>query len=429
VYAVNEPLENRNGVLLIDGVSALTLAERFDTPLYVISEKIVQENYVRLNNSLFNNYSKVKIFYAMKANSNIALLKILESLGANVDAVSPGEVLMAKKAGFTPDRVLFTGTSVRTDELKWLIDSGVTINVDSRSQLDRLIEISVPETISVRVNPEIGAGHHDHVITAGKSTKFGLWEQDALKAYSIAKEAGVKHFGIHMHIGSGVLDVTPFLGALDKLLSTAKNIHDQNGIDFEFIDVGGGLGVPYKPGDKPLDLQNYSQKVFSLFTSKIDEYGLGHPYFYIEPGRFLVAEAGILLTSVNTIKTTPYKKFVGIDAGFNTLIRPAMYGSYHPILVANKLSTEAEETYDIAGPICESGDLLARDRQLPKMEEGDLLAILNTGAYGFSMSSQYNARPRAAEILVMEGKFKLVREREKIDDLIATQKQNSEWQQ
>lgn len=424
---LNEHLENRNGQLFIDGVSVQNLAEKFDTPLYVISEKRIRNNFQRLQEALTQNYKKSKIFYAMKANSNLALLKVLELEGANVDAVSPGEVFTALTSGFTPDRILFTGTSVRTDELKFLVDSNVTINIDSQSQLERLLKITVPKTLSIRVNPEVGAGHHEHCITAGKKSKFGMWEQDAIGAYVKAKNAGVKKFGIHMHIGSGILDVKPFLKALDKFLLTAKEVHEQTGVDFEFMDIGGGLGVPYKPEDKPLDLKVFSDKVLSLFKTKISQYGLGEPILQVEPGRYLVADACVLLTSVNTIKVTPFKKFVGVDAGFNTLVRPAMYGSYHSILVADKLVAKVEDKYDIAGPLCESGDLLAKDRWLPRVEEGDLLAVLNAGAYGFSMASQYNARPRAAEVLVKEGKFKLIREREHLDDLMRGQHQTVEW--
>jgi len=366
-------------------------------------------------------------FYAAKANSNLAVLKTLENEGANIDTVSPGEVLLALTSGFTPDRILFTGTSVRNDELKFLSESNVTVNIDSQSQLDRLLKISVPKVLSFRVNPEIGAGHHDHVITAGKQTKFGLWEKDAVKAYATAKQAGVEKFGIHMHIGSGILDPEPFVSALDKFLGIAKEIHEQVGLEFDFVDVGGGLGVPYKPEDKELDLTIHSEKVLTLFKNKIQQYGLGEPFFCVEPGRFLVADSCILLTTVNTLKSTPFKKFIGVDAGFNTLVRPAMYGSYHHILVANKICASDEEKYDVAGPICESGDLLAKDRRLPIIEEGDLLAVLNAGAYGFSMSSQYNARPRAAEVLVKGGKYKLVREREQFDDLMSSQKMSTEW--
>jgi diaminopimelate decarboxylase len=168
--------------------------------------------------------------------------------------------------------------------------------------------------------------------------------------------------------------------------------------------------------------------VLSLFKNKTSQYGLGQPYLHVEPGRYIVADASILLTRINTLKVTPHRKFIGVDAGFNTLIRPAMYGSYHPIVVANKVNAPEMEKYDVAGPICESGDLLAKDRRLPQVEEGDLLAVLNAGAYGFSMSSQYNGRPRAAEVLVKEGKYKLVREREDLDDLMASQQQTAEWQ-
>jgi diaminopimelate decarboxylase len=419
---LQKPLEKRDGTLYFDGVSAAELAEAFDTPLYVISENRIRDNYRRLHNALTSNYEKIRVYYAAKANSNLSVLKILETEGACLDAVSPGEVFMALTTGFLPERILFTGTSVRNDELKFLADSNITVNVDSLSQLERLLKIKVPNVLSVRVNPEIGAGHHDHCITAGKNTKFGLWENNAIKAYNKAKEAGVKCFGIHMHVGSGVLDFEPFLLALDKLLSVAKKVHDEVGVNFEFVDMGGGFGVPYKPEEQELDLALFSEKVLSLFKSRIAEYGLGEPFFYVEPGRYLVCDASILLTRVNTVKETPFKKFVGVDAGFNTLVRPTMYGSYHHMLVANKLNAPEEEMYDVVGPVCESGDVLAKDRRLPKIEEGDLLAVLNAGAYGYAMSSQYNARPRAAEVLVKNGKCAPIRERETLDDLISGQR-------
>jgi diaminopimelate decarboxylase len=419
---LNKPLENRKGKLYFDGVSAIEIAEKFDTPLYVISESRIRENYRRLYEALTRNYEKIRVYYAAKANSNLTVLKILETEGAHLDAVSPGEVFMALTSGFPPERILFTGTSVRNDELRFLADSNVTVNIDSLSQLDRLLKMKVPNVLSVRINPEIGAGHHDHCVTAGKQSKFGLWEDDALKAYKTAKKKGVTRFGIHMHIGSGVLEVDPFVLALDKLLSVAKKVRDKTGIRFEFVDMGGGLGVPYKPEDKELDLTLFSDEMLSLFKSRIEKYNLGEPFFCVEPGRYLVSDASILLTAVNTVKETPFKKFVGVDAGFNTLIRPTMYGSYHHVLVANKLDAPEKETYDVVGPICESGDVLAKDRPLPKIEEGDLLAVLNAGAYGFAMSSQYNARTRAAEVLIKNGKCTLVREREQLDDLMSGQR-------
>ena len=358
---------------------------------------------------------------SLTADTSLSVLKILESEGSYLDAVSPGEVFLALKAGFTSDRILFTGTSVRNDELKFLVDSGVTINIDSLSQLRRLLKFHVPETLSVRVNPEIGAGHHEHCITAGRNSKFGIWEDDVIKAYENAKEAGVKKFGIQMHIGSGILTIEPFLLAAEKMLKIARQVQEKIGVNFEFIDFGGGLGVPYRPEEETLNLDLYAEKVLGLYTERIEEYELGEPWFFIEPGRYIVCDAGILLTRVNTVKITPFKKFVGVDAGFNTLIRPAMYGSYHPIVVANRLGSAEEEIYDVAGPLCESGDLLAKDRRLPRIAEGDLLAILNAGAYGFSMSSQYNSRPRCAEVLVKDGEYALIRRREDFESLLAGQ--------
>lgn len=419
---LREPLEDRKGNLFFDGFSVKELAQKYDTPLYVLSEKRIRENYDRLHTALINNYKYLRIYYAAKANTNLTVLRILQSQGAYLDTVSPGEVFMALSSGFTPDRILFTGTSVRNDELKMLADANITINVDSQSELDRLLKISVPQILSVRVNPEIGAGHHSHCITAGLESKFGLWEEETIQAYAIAQRARVERFGIHMHIGSGVLDVEPYVLAVEKLLKIAKRVHDEVGIDFEFIDIGGGLGVPYKPEDKELALTDFSSKVVGLFKSKVKEYGLGKPFLCVEPGRYLVCDASILLTSVNTVKVTPGKKFVGVDAGFNTLLRPTMYGSYHPILVANKLGLADKETYDVVGPVCESGDALAKDRKLPIVEEGDLLAVLNAGAYGFSMSSQYNSRPRAAEVMIRQGKAVVVRGREQLTDLISSQR-------
>jgi diaminopimelate decarboxylase len=419
---LREPLEDRKGSLFFDGFSVKELAEKYDTPLYVLSEKRIRDNYNRLNNALISNYKHLRVYYAAKANSNLAVLKILQFEGAYLDTVSPGEVFMGLSSGFTPDRILFTGTSVRDDELKFLAGANITVNVDSQSELDRLLKIAVPPVVSVRVNPEIGAGHHSHCITAGSESKFGLWEEETIQAYAIAKRARVERFGIHMHIGSGILNIDPYSLAVEKLLSIAKRVHDEVGIEFEFIDIGGGLGIPYMPEDKDLDLTEFSNKIVVPFKAKLKEYGLGKPFLCVEPGRYLVCDAGILLTSVNTVKKTPTKKFVGVDAGFNTLVRPTMYGSYHPILVANKLSKVGKEFYDVVGPICESGDILAKDRQLPQVEEGDLLAVLNAGAYGFSMSSQYNSRPRAAEVMIRQGKDILVRKREELSDLMASQR-------
>src|SRR4030065_2774124 len=226
---LRDPLEDRKGSLFFDGFSIKELAEKYDTPLYLLSEKRIRDNYNRLHNALIGNYKHLRIYYAAKANSNLTVLRILQSEGAYLDTVSPGEVFMGLTSGYTPDRILFTGTSVRNDELKFLADTNVTVNVDSQPELDRLLKIAVPPIISVRVNPEIGAGHHSHCITAGPESKFGLWEDDAIKAYATAKRARVERFGIHMHIGSGILEIDPYVAAVEKLLSVAKRVHDEVG--------------------------------------------------------------------------------------------------------------------------------------------------------------------------------------------------------
>lgn len=419
---IKSPLENVNGELYIDGVSTLKLADEFDTPLYVVSEEKIRENYRRLAGAFSKNYSKARILYSAKANTNISILRILKSEGAGIDVVSPGEIFLALEAGFSPDQILYTGTSVSDRELAYALKEGVTVNVDSLSQLMRLLKMAVPPVLSVRINTELGAGHHEYTVTAGKVSKFGVDEETALKIYRMAKNSGVKRFGIHMHIGSGIMQVDPFIKSAEKLFEAAHKIREQLGLSLDFIDLGGGIGVPYKPEEEDVDIEDFAKKLTDLFKNKIEEYSLGQPELWLEPGRYIVAESCILLTRVNTVKITPYKKFVGVDAGFNTLIRPAMYGSYHHILVANRLNEALAEKYDVVGPLCESGDVLAKDRSLPPISEGDLLAILNAGAYGYSMSSQYNSRLRPAEVLVKDGHYELVRERETFQDLIRGQK-------
>lgn len=419
---IKSPFENVNGQLYIDGVSAIRLAEENGTPLYVISEKKIRQNYKRLSEAFSRNYHKVRILYSAKANTNISILKILKSEGAWIDAVSPGEIYLALEAGFAPSQILYTGTSVSEEEIQYALEKGVMINIDSASQLKRVLSIAVPQVLSVRINTEIGAGHHEYTVTAGKASKFGVDGNTALEIYKAAKTAGVASFGIHMHIGSGVMEPTPFIKSLERLLGVAAEAQKQLDIVFDFIDIGGGIGVPYKPEEKEVNIEEFAYEVTNFFKRKVEEYSLGQPELWLEPGRYIVADACILLAKVNTIKETCFKKFAGIDAGFNTLIRPVLYGAYHHIVVANKLNGEADERYDIVGPLCESGDILAKDRILPKIYEGDVIAILNAGAYGYSMSSQYNSRPRPAEVLVLNGRYEVVRKREDFDDLIKNQR-------
>lgn len=413
---------NENGNLSIGGVDAIELAKKYKTPLYVVDETKIRKNYRRLYDAFSTKYKDFKIFYACKANSNLAVMRILEQEGSCIDSVSTGEIYTALLAGFEPSRILYTGNNVNDDELKFAVSSGITINIDSVSQLKRLSKITDPSKhkISFRINPKIGAGHHEHCITGGELSKFGVMEEKAVSIYKMAQNLGFKLAGIHAHIGSGILDPEPFMLAVEKLMEVAGRVHADLGVEFEFIDFGGGLGIPYHPDESKLDIEVFSKEITDLFKEKLEQYDLGKPAMYLEPGRYIVGDTSVILTKVNTIKQS-YRKFAGVDAGFNTLIRPAMYGSYHPIVIANRPDEKPVQKIDIAGNLCESGDLFARDRPMPEIKEGDILAILNAGAYSFSMSSQYNSRPRPAEVLVCDGRDEIIRERETFADLLSKQ--------
>lgn len=413
---------NEEGNLSIGGADALELAGEHGTPLYVIDESRIRENYRRLHKAFSSKYQDFKIYYACKANTNLAVMRILEREGSNIDAVSPGEIYTALLTGFSPERILYTGNNVTDDELEFALRSGVRINLDSLSALERLSKLPGTEgkEISFRVNPRVGAGHHDHCITGGDLSKFGIMEEEAVSAYQKAIDLGFKPVGIHSHIGSGILDPEPFKLAVHTLMDAAGHVYRELGVQFEFIDFGGGMGIPYEPQESLLDLEKFSEEIIGLFKEKLYEYNMGNPTLCLEPGRYLVGDAAYLLTRVNTIKES-YRKFIGVDAGFNTLLRPTMYGSYHHIVSASDPLAEPTQNIDIAGNICESGDLFARDRPMPHVEEGDLLAILNAGAYAFSMSSQYNSRPRVAEVLIENGEAELIRERETFADLFSKQ--------
>lgn len=413
---------NEKGNLSIGGADAVELTEKYKTPLYVIDENKIRYNFRRVNNAFKNHYNDFKIFYACKANTNLAVMRILEQEGSGIDAVSPGEIYTALLAGFDPQRVLYTGNNATDDELKFAVKSGVIINLDSISALKRLSKLADPEKvkISFRINPKVGAGHHEHCITGGDLSKFGVMEEEAADVYSLAKDLGFTPVGIHTHIGSGILDSEPFMLAVETLMDVSGRVKEEAGVKLEFIDFGGGLGIPYTPDEKKLDIETFSKEIVDLYKDKLNEYNLGKPTMCIEPGRYIVGDASILLTKVNTIKQS-YRKFAGVDAGFNTLLRPSMYGSYHHIVAANKPEAENTQTIDIAGNVCESGDLFARDRPMPELEEGDVLAIFNAGAYAFSMSSQYNSRPKTMEVLVNNSESEVVRERETFADVLAKQ--------
>lgn len=419
----NKDLEYRDGILNIANVSTLELAKNYGTPIYVINEQMIRKRYKQLKQVLDSEYKNNQINYAMKANSHLAVLKILSSEGAGLDCTSAGEIYTGLEAGISAEDILYTGNMFTNDDFKFALENNIIVNLDSISQIKRLAKIhddlgKDKGIISFRINPEFGAGHHAHTITAGKTIKFGILDNQVISAYKQAKEFGFKKFGTHIHIGSGILNPYDYDKATDKYLGIITNLADTLNISFEFVDFGGGLGIPYRPEEDPLDLDLYKNIVVKRFKEMVEKGELGEPIFKIEPGRYLSAEASIILAQINTIKNNGYKMFAGLNAGFNTLIRPTMYGSYHHIIKCEEKNHGKLVKYDITGPICESGDILGKERELPELKEEEFLAILDAGAYGFTMSSPYNSRPRPAEILINNGTSHIIREAETYNDLL-----------
>ncbi|MHA1105174.1 MAG: diaminopimelate decarboxylase [Promethearchaeota archaeon] len=422
----NKCLEYRDGVLYFGDISTLDLANQYETPLYVNNEQMIRDRYKKLKNAINFEYKNNEIHFAVKANSNIAILRILKSEGASFDCTSSGEIRSCLKAGISPDKIMFTGNMFTDEDFKFAVGHDILVNLDSISQLDRLVKIidelgKEKGIISFRINPEFGAGHHPHTITAGKNIKFGILDNQAIEAYLKAKNLGFMKFGIHIHIGSGIINPLDYENAIEKYFAIIANIAEKLDIEFEFIDFGGGLGIPYNPKDDPLNLEDYNNIIVKKFKRIVDKGNVGGPQFKIEPGRYLIAEASIILAQINTIKYNGYKRFAGLNAGFNTLIRPILYGSYHHIIKCDNRNENEILAYDIVGPICESGDVFGKNREFPKLKEKDYLAILDTGAYGFMMSSNYNSRIRSGEILINNGSTHIIREAEKFSDLIAHQ--------
>ncbi|MFX1435645.1 MAG: diaminopimelate decarboxylase [Promethearchaeota archaeon] len=422
----SKDLEYKDGILNYANVNIIKLAEEFGTPIYIINEEIIRKRYHQLKDTLNSVYKKNKIYYAVKANTNISILRILNSEGSNFDCSSIGEIYTCLKSGILPDQIIYTGNMFTNKDFEFAVERNILINLDSYSQLIRLNKILEKQgkeknIISFRFNPEFGAGHHAHTITAGKDIKFGILENQIIEAYSKAKQLGFKKFGIHQHIGSGIIDANDFEKPNIKFLNIIDKIVKSLGIQFEFVDFGGGLGIPYHPEKNPIDLKKYSEIVINNFKEVVENGEIGTPFLFIEPGRYISAEASIILTQINTIKDNGFKLFAGIDAGFNTLIRPTLYGSYHHIIACKEKIMENSLKYDIAGPICESGDVLGKERELPELNEGDYLAILDAGAYGYTMSSPYNSRPRPAELLISKGNVFKIRNNETFDDLIRGQ--------
>ena len=398
------------------------IAEEFGTPSYVYYEERLVNNYREFYSAFKKRYPSVKILYAYKANTSLALCSILKKEGAGADVVSGGELFTARKLGLEGKNIMYTNNSKTSEEIAYALDADAVINADSVPDLyliqDTAAKKKKTAKVSFRINPGVDPKTHAKIATGLKGSKFGVHiEGDvAYNAYKIAGSLeNIKITGVQTHIGSQITEVAPFVSAAEKVMEFALRLKKDLNQKLEYVDLGGGLGIPYREEKtaKPEDLAAAVVPVIKKWNKE-----LGYePALWLEPGRYLVANTGVVLTRVQTVKDTPYKKFVNTDAGFNTLIRPAMYDAYHRIEIVGKEKEQKTEKYDVAGNVCESGDLFAKDRMLPKAHAGDLLAIMDAGAYGYSMAGRYNTRMMPPEVLIRSnGKYELIREREKLED-------------
>ena len=404
-----------DGVLHAEGVSAVSLAEQFGTPLYVYSRAALTDAWQAYAGACAGRRATVHV--AVKANSNLAVLNVFARLGAGFDIVSGGELARVLAAGGKAEDVVFSGVGKRAGEMREALEAGVKcFNVESIPELDRLnaVAASVGKTapVSLRVNPDVDAKTHPYISTGLKSNKFGVAFDEARATYrAAAAMTSLDVVGIDCHIGSQITEVAPYLDAVDKLLELVEQL-ESDGLSIRHIDVGGGLGITYDD-ETPPDIGAFVRTVLD----RIEARGHGHRDVYFEPGRSLVGNAGVLLTRVEFLKPGAEKSFAIVDAAMNDLARPAMYEAYHGIEPAVKRDSPAH-VYDVVGPVCESGDWLGRERLLA-IEPGDLLALRSAGAYGFVMSSNYNTRARAAEVMVDGDRAYVVRAREEVKQLFS----------
>ncbi len=417
---------NSEGHLTMGGADLVELAERYGTPLYVYDEQRIRERYREFRRA-FSSYSPLDVYYACKANSALAVLRVLRDEGAGADIVSEGELFLALRAGFEGERIIFTGNCKTDRELEAAVEAGVTVNLDSLDEVERLARIAGERgeevRVCFRVNPEVSPETHPHLATGLRESKFGLHENLVVEGYRRALEC--EHFrvaGIHMHIGSQITSTSPFLAAAARLFDIAGRLKRELGLELEFADLGGGIGIRYTPEQSYITPVQLAEEMLPLIERKLEEHDLGRMRLIFEPGRYIVGDAGVLLTRVHTVKQTPFRFFAGCDAGFNLLLRPAMYGAHHEVVVANRAGAPPERVVSFAGNLCESGDLLARDRHVPEVRRGDVVAVLDAGAYGFAMSSQYNSRPRCAEVMVSSGRAEVIRQAESLEDLLDKQR-------
>ena len=401
----------QNGELFAEEVPLQAIAARFGTPCYVYSRATLERHWHAFDQA-FKNQPHL-VCYAVKANSNLGVLNVLARLGSGFDIVSVGELERVIRAGGDPGKVLFSGVGKRPDEIQRALEAGIRcFNVESEAELERLSQVAQAcgktAPIALRVNPDVDANTHPYISTGLKENKFGVDINLARALYR--KAAALPNLaisGIDCHIGSQLTELLPFMDALERVLDLAEQLHE-DGIEIDHLDLGGGLGVRYDDEEPPIPAE-YAAAVSARLANL--------PYaVYLEPGRAIAANAGVLLTRVEFIKPTEEKDFAIIDAAMNDLIRPALYQAYQQIIPVDQNRSGREGYYDLVGPICETGDFLGKSRHL-SLSAGDLLAVRSSGAYGFTMASNYNSRPRAAEVLVDGTEMHLVRERETVEDL------------
>ncbi len=405
----------RDDELNIEAVGLLQIAEQFGTPCYVYSRAAIAAAYQEFDAAFAG--SDHLICYAVKANSNLAILNLLARFGSGFDIVSGGELQRVLKAGGDPQKIVFSGVGKNTNEIRQALAANILcFNVESKAELIVLNQLANKMNkiapVSLRVNPNVDAKTHPYISTGLKENKFGISTDEAEAIYLCAKDfTNIRFTGLDCHIGSQLTEISPFVQASEKILGLLDRL-ETKGIEIEHLDLGGGLGIRYTD-ETPPSIKDY---VSALCTSTAQH----NKRLLIEPGRSLVGNAGLLLTKIEYLKQTPDKNFAVVDAAMNDLLRPALYDAHHEILpvVRNKHATK---TYQIVGPICETGDFLGHNREL-SLSDGDLLAVMSAGAYGMTMSSNYNTRPRAAEIMIDGDNIHLIRARESIEQLIAGEK-------
>lgn len=404
-----------NDELYCEEVKLQDVAADLGTPVYVYSQNTLLDNLAEIESALAG--IDHTVCYALKANSNEKLLSLLASQGAGADVVSAGEIYLALKSGFPPEKIVYAGVGKRDDEILFALNRDIlAFNVESAEELQAINDIADAENkkarIGIRINPDIDIQGHPYIATGKSENKFGISVSEVPQLLQqLSGLANVELVGLHCHTGSQIRAVAPYLAAIEAL-SQLKNRVEREGSTLRYIDIGGGLGVDYEaPFDEP------SLTATELFSEIHADLAALDCRIIFEPGRSLIANAGVLLTQVLYGKQTRGKRFVVVDAGMTELIRPSLYNAYHEIVPLKKAPGPAKVKVDVVGPICESGDFLAKDRTMPEVSRGDLLAVLTAGAYGFSLSSNYNARPRPAEVLVNGGSYKVIRERGKIEEL------------